>query len=50
MNSVVEAEHGSAAKLWFARLQLGFEADCSNGRTILQHRKHEGPVRVQKMI
>ena len=50
MNSVVEAEHGSAAKLWFARLQLGFEADCSNGRTILQHRKHEGPVRVQKML
>ncbi|WP_347452703.1 urease accessory protein UreD [Acinetobacter thermotolerans] len=50
MNSVVEAEHGSATKLWFARLQLGFEADASTGRTILQHRRHEGPVRVQKML
>lgn len=50
MNSGVEAEHGSATKLWFARLQLGFEADASTGRTILQHRRHEGPVRVQKML
>lgn len=36
------------AQLWFANLQLKFEQ--SGGRTILKHRKHQGPVRVQKML
>ena len=34
--------------LWYARLELGF---CfENTRTVMQHRKHWGPVRVQKML
>ena len=35
-------------KLWYAKLELGFEVQAD--RTILQHRKHYGPVRVQKML
>lgn len=50
MNSFVTQPHDLNQTLWFARLQLGFEADSANARTILQHRKHEGPVRVQKML
>lgn len=50
MNSYVEQAPELNTKFWFARLQLGFEADLVQGRTVLQHRKHEGPVRVQKML
>ncbi|MBF7694778.1 urease accessory protein UreD [Acinetobacter rathckeae] len=35
-------------KHWFARLELGFE--FAHERTIMSHRKHFGPVRVQKML
>ena len=35
-------------QLWYAKLELGFKAQ--DKRTILQHRKHQGPVRVQKML
>jgi urease accessory protein len=38
----------SLAPFWYARLELGF---CfENSRTIMSHRKHHGPVRVQKML
>ncbi|ANF81786.1 Urease accessory protein UreD [Acinetobacter sp. NCu2D-2] len=50
MNIAVEKTQHRQEKLWFARLQLGFKADATTGRTVLQHRKHEGPVRVQKML
>lgn len=50
MNSAVETSHHQPCKLWFARLELGFELDRSKQRSVLQHRKHEGPVRVQKML
>lgn len=40
--NAIQAQH------WFARLELGFE--YAHGRTILSHRKHFGPVRVQKML
>lgn len=36
------------AHYWFAKLELGFKQD--QNRTILAHRKHSGPVRVQKML
>ncbi len=36
--------------LWYAHLQLGFQVQPTQCRTILQHRKHLGPVRVQKML
>ncbi|MBF7684273.1 urease accessory protein UreD [Acinetobacter sp. B10A] len=35
-------------KQWHARLELGFES--VSDRTIMSHRKHFGPVRVQKML
>ncbi|OTG91369.1 urease accessory protein UreD [Acinetobacter sp. ANC 3813] len=35
-------------QLWYAKLELGFAKHDS--RTVLQHRKHSGPVRVQKML
>jgi urease accessory protein len=34
--------------LWYAELELGFKYDGQ--RTIMNHRKHYGPVRVQKML
>ncbi|ALH96697.1 urease accessory protein UreD [Acinetobacter equi] len=35
-------------KYWFAKLEMGFIGE--KNRTILAHRKHFGPVRVQKML
>ncbi len=37
-------------QLWYAALELGFEYQAEAARTVLQHRKHHGPVRVQKML
>ena len=34
--------------LWYAELELGFKYDGQ--RTIMNHRKNYGPVRVQKML
>lgn len=36
------------AQTWFARLEMGFEQQ--NNRTVMKHRKHFGPIRVQKML
>jgi urease accessory protein len=38
------------AQLWFAKLELGFQAQKEPECTVLHHRKHYGPVRVQKML
>ena len=38
------------AQLWFAKLELGFQAQKEPKCTVLHHRKHYGPVRVQKML
>ena len=48
MNQIVQDPHQHAAPLWYAKLELGFQGDLD--RTILRHRKHHGPVRVQKML
>lgn len=37
-------------QLWYASLQLGFRYQAVEHRTTLVHRKHDGPVRVQKML
>ena len=37
-------------QLWFAKLELGFKAQIEPACTVLHHRKHSGPVRVQKML
>ncbi|EZQ01023.1 urease accessory protein UreD [Acinetobacter sp. Ver3] len=48
MNQVLFNEPVKNAQYWFAKLELGFTKDSN--RTILAHRKHFGPVRVQKML
>jgi urease accessory protein len=43
----------SASQSWQARLELGFEMqdfEVQAARTILRHRKHIGPLRVQKAL
>ncbi|MEB3767767.1 urease accessory protein UreD [Acinetobacter sp. MD2] len=47
MNISLKPQH-SATSQWFAQLELGFCAQ--DDRTILKHRKHFGPIRVQKML
>lgn len=41
-------EHLPDQRLWYAKLELGFQAQTE--RTVLAHRRHSGPVRVQKML
>lgn len=48
MNQAQPFPENSSAPFWYAQLELGF---CfENSRTIMSHRKHHGPVRVQKML
>ncbi len=44
-NLITQTCHDS---LWYAKLELGFKVQAD--RTVLSHRKHYGPVRVQKML
>lgn len=44
-NLITQPCHDS---LWYAKLELGFKVQAD--RTVLSHRKHYGPVRVQKML
>lgn len=44
------AEKSTQQNLWYARLEMGFQAQQQIARTVLQHRKHHGPVRIQKML
>lgn len=37
-------------QLWYAKLELGFKVEHVSAKTVLHHRKHHGPVRVQKML
>jgi len=48
MNQALQDQTLGNAQYWFAKLELGFKKDQK--RTILAHRKHSGPVRVQKML
>ena len=48
MNQLVASVPELNTQYWFAKLELGFKQD--EKRTILAHRKHHGPVRVQKML
>lgn len=35
---------------WCATLELGFKAQTQPARTVVHHRKHDGPIRIQKML
>lgn len=48
MNQALVTPKANATQYWFARLELDFVA--AQNCTILKHRKHTGPVRVQKML
>ncbi len=48
MNQALNPDNHQNAQYWFAQLDLGFKLE--QNRTILAHRKHSGPVRVQKML
>ncbi|MFX8090633.1 urease accessory protein UreD, partial [Acinetobacter baumannii] len=48
MNRIQQFSQTSLAPFWYAQLELGFS--FKNSRTIMSHRKHHGPVRVQKML
>lgn len=48
MNHLVLSQSQHNAQYWYAKLELGFK--CDQKRTVLHHRKHFGPVRVQKML
>lgn len=48
MNQALSPDHHENAQYWFAKLDLGFKHE--KNRTVLAHRKHYGPVRVQKML
>lgn len=48
MNQALVTPKANATQYWFARLELDFVA--AKKCTILKHRKHAGPVRVQKML
>lgn len=48
MNQLVATEVKPAVQYWFAQLELGFKG--AENRTVLEHRKHHGPVRVQNAV
>ena len=48
MNQPQDFANQRSKALWYAQLELGFRQD--DNRTIMHHRKHHGPVRVQKML
>ena len=48
MNQAINSHKQVNLNYWFAKLELGFIGEHS--RTVLAHRKHLGPVRVQKML
>ena len=48
MQQDVKLPQSKNASFWYAKLELGFVFE--DNRTIMKHRKHCGPVRVQKML
>lgn len=44
------SKRSDTPQLWFAQLELGFKAQAQPKCTVLNQRKHFGPVRVQKML
>ncbi|MFC3902658.1 urease accessory protein [Acinetobacter marinus] len=48
MNQSIQLNAHPIAQKWFAKLELKYGVD--QNRTILVHRKHFGPIRVQKML